>query len=472
MKYIIIQVLGKFDYNEVDYRVDEYSVVSKFSSVALANYLNDEGEIIFLAPSSLVFRKDFPGDRDRLVGLLQEDYMRFMSEYRRELEDSLKDFVGDDHADIRVEPVNSIGEYKFDDDRYVFKIYPDNLRIKLFRILYNIDSVDSLYVDISTGYNQYINLLMDAFRGFIVVKKLSGYSDYRLGTYYALCEPVSKETREARIYIQEYDVKAFIEWPFKDRHYSFPNIVLKDPVLKKNIGLKHKVFSRGLRGMLQDIEVFYKAVKHNIPLLLFRYPFKADRKIIDYEYINDSIDKIFYDFVDNVIRLSIPSISSTDGRIVIESNQLNYRYFLNVLISFALYQGLRNIFKIPLDTPTFEVAEDGKLKGDFKYIVDSYELLGFNLNARFLERDLREIWNYRDYVSSEWTSLKELMEEKEDNSKKESRAKAYYSDDKRNFFAHSGFLRQIVSVRRVDGRMEIKYNDDAFNLISKWIRNI
>ncbi len=117
------------------------------------------------------------------------------------------------------------------------------------------------------------------------------------------------------------------------------------------------------------------------------------------------------------------------------SYRVNHKYLLNLFFSLALLKSTLN-FMETLDKPTINF-----LKNTFPAV---YRKLGLGLNARFLNRDLRELSG----VKGIWKS-----------------------DPKRNFFAHSGLLKDWVREREIDGEKELFYKKNTKQTIKAWLED-
>jgi len=94
-----------------------------------------------------------------------------------------------------------------------------------------------------------------------------------------------------------------------------------------------------------------------------------------------------------------------------------------------------------------------------------YENLGLEVNSKFLERDIREIEERSKDLVGE-SLLLDLYAFGDDQKPKKS------SDPKRNFFAHSGLLREITWVRKVGDKVLLRYDLKlARKNVLSWLRD-
>jgi CRISPR-associated protein Csx1 len=336
----------------------------------------------------------------------------------------------------------------------------------------SLDNPSQFYVDISTGLNQYINLMMDAYRGYIVQRKLSRLESYHLKTYYTLTKPVKEEGEECKIYIQEYDVKAFLEWPFKNSRYSISNLLNEDPNSKKKFCKEQQELNGLIYRFISYTKLCFNSVKYNIPILLFERPFIDGEGWIEYDWLSNKVDILKEELINITNGLLKPVVKKSGDTYTVKSRSLNYNYLLNLYITISLYNGLRTTLGLPLRNPSFKINR--YVEGPFKSVIEGYKKLNLPLNNRFLDRDLREIWIYYDKLGSDWTTLSELMNKGNNNGYDDRKKPSIYkSDEVRNFFAHSGFLRDITMARKKNGCIEIRYDvkEKTLERIGNWIKN-
>ena len=103
--------------------------------------------------------------------------------------------------------------------------------------------------------------------------------------------------------------------------------------------------------------------------------------------------------------------------------------------------------------------------------MELYNRLGLRLNSRFLNRDIEDIEERLEV----WSRLYNLNNF-ELNLLYEYTRDVIRSDEKRNFFAHSGLGRTMVDVKIGDGKWYIRYADKIFKknkkvkeVVDQWI---
>lgn len=472
----IIQVLGRFDYNYVNFEVFKRLYGAHLSSIALQRALRDdyglEPIIILLAPTSLIMRKRLNEYREELLNLYIDDYNQFLCKFADDIKYIIVNDFDVDDASLKIYIIESMGRYT--DDKVVlnYDIHPNNIKISMLNLLLKLWDADEIYIDISTGLNQYVNLLMDAFRGYIVNRKLSLQENYKLNTYYTLTHPVKKAGEVYRLYAQEFDVKAFLDWPLKKRKIDIGSMLLENGEKKRQLNIDYTELRNKLnRFMLRSRDCF-NCIKYNIPLLLFDKPFIDGENFINYRWLNTTAINLRNKIIDLSNRLVIPNIERLDNEIRVTCTPLDYNYILSLHIAISLYIGLKESFQLPKTRPRFRL-EDGEIVGPFKDIMNSYTKLGLALNARFLERDLKNIWGLKETIKDEWVTLSDLDKKCNEGFKGEVVGDKYVSDEIRNFYAHSGFLRQMIKIKKDGDWIEIKYinEKDVGNKLRRWLKD-
>ncbi|MFN3384504.1 MAG: TM1812 family CRISPR-associated protein, partial [Archaeoglobaceae archaeon] len=92
-----------------------------------------------------------------------------------------------------------------------------------------------------------------------------------------------------------------------------------------------------------------------------------------------------------------------------------------------------------------------------------YKNVGLDLNSVFLERDITEIEDAtKNRERLEWRPLIKLYKEKV-------REMGGSKDKKRNFFAHSGFLKEYTEIKVSNREIYLRWNSEKIEEIKKWL---
>ncbi|MEM0376116.1 MAG: hypothetical protein QXP43_07450, partial [Nitrososphaerota archaeon] len=70
-------------------------------------------------------------------------------------------------------------------------------------------------------------------------------------------------------------------------------------------------------------------------------------------------------------------------------------------------------------------------------------------------------------VSAGWRTLRDLMERVDLRSLRKD--VPYFSDEKRNFYAHAGLSRNEVEVMKEGEKILLRYNEDRIPVIKNWL---
>jgi hypothetical protein len=141
----------------------------------------------------------------------------------------------------------------------------------------------------------------------------------------------------------------------------------------------------------------------------------------------------------------------------LKSNYIKFLFTLSLLNSFnEFFDAYNNT------VPTLDILDNV-----FKRL---YANLGFGSNYRFLDRDLRNIKKYSSKIEiNKSQTLSDLI--KQNNIKIEvPDVQKIFTDEKRNFFAHSGLLGDFIKIKKnKQQKLEIYYIKEHLNKIKSWL---
>ncbi|MBS7288732.1 MAG: hypothetical protein KIH01_08345, partial [Candidatus Freyarchaeota archaeon] len=315
-----------------------------------------------------------------------------------------------------------------------------------------------LVADISTGHNIYIASMLEALRAIIVYDKLgNGVTGGKVDAAYAVSEPVaSGGVQSRRIFINEYDVKAFFALPIKPQNLDtltkLEYYVECDGDNKKRISRETEDTRRKLKDLLDNLAVAFNSIRYNVPLAFYHTGLiRLDLKAVE-------VEEELVAFLKKLEEIK-PVSESKQNEYVVTVTNLKWKDLFNLFYSIALFKWISNEMGGLGGNKLASVTE---LKKKFTQI---YNMLGLSLNSRFLERDLNEIENKKNEIQDgEWTPLKDLFRG-EGGEKGPPRT----SDPKRNFFAHSGLERTVVEVKKCGEEICLRYNEQKLGEIRSWL---
>ncbi len=494
---LIVSVLGRFVYNEANYSVQGVDVGSyNHSSIALKHYFEDRGyswvSLLYVVPESLVtFLCNNIADAEEI--LVDESKLVFKSCEKIKNQLGIKDF----EAFI----TDSFGKYSGNGYTVVFDTPYDNVVVSLLAELAKRVFAEEgenrtpklLVVDASTGHNIYALALVDAVRSITVCSKLKSMlagEKTPIKTWIATCSPITTGVKESRIELSELDVKAFFSFPAKSLEgIKSPTYLLED----KRVGVK-LAEENNVSGIMRKIaagvcwaKLAFNAIKYNAPLTLYG----EDNGILNFEEeaINacrgavELLSKIKH-ILRSKIYTKIKAIEEPGKNkrttIVVKRPRVIRDKAVEILLSACLATGIAEFWirEVKGKTPCTR-----EILGTFKKL---YERIGQGLAKRFLERDVEEIeWVVEKACEKGWSGdektlqqLSELIEQEESSGKvgksvERIRGEKKAGDKKRNFFAHSGFLKNITVVKRSGDKIILSYTKEKSvrREVLEWLRN-
>ncbi|MHA1282319.1 MAG: TM1812 family CRISPR-associated protein [Promethearchaeota archaeon] len=457
MTKTIVQILGNTKYNEVEFIVNnQRRERAKLSSIALYNVFkeNEKVKVIYYIPESVITNLDYSLEKAL-------ESIRYPYEYTKDYINKLGLNIG---KDFEVRPISSIGLYNNSNKDYeiIFENYIENIIIELTSDLLFIE--DELILDISTGLNYYIRALNDTAKNLLVYDRLKGIlqGNKRLKIKTAIIPPVfGQSNAPIPINFLEDNAKAFFEFPYKSMNINYNFIKVLDN--RENIG---DIYKRAPRikpltksRIILTAYLALNCIKNNIPLAFFTkelLSFSNSEEIIEKQL--EKIRSLPKFIKDNVIQ------NRTEDKVIIKTLKVIKDNIINCLFSLAFFESFKTFYNdCILDSKPYL----DKIEEIFSKL---YSKLGLDLNKRFIQRDIGEIKEKLSKLSlKEEKRLKELMYHKsKENSVKEGMRGI---DKKRNFFAHSGFLNDVILVRKEANKILIRYDDIFINEILQWLKN-
>jgi len=278
---------------------------------------------------------------------------------------------------------------------------------------------EELYVDVSTGLNVYTVALVEAARRYLTYSRLRGIVQNRKGAEVKMISssPVINKSQRVSTEIEGMEVKAF---------FSYPEVRIGE-VLR---GSENRELYVRLKGILKELRIAYNALRLNVPLTFYTPEVLS---------LDEDIGEVMKE-LKGVLRIKIEQGGNFSGKEVAK-----------VFYALAMYHSLQE-FMHGLTEP--EVEEIKRVFLD-TYRIDS---LGIGSNTFFLTRDLEELKNLGEELEEgEEETLQKLRERK-----RECGGGAGGSTDrKRNFFAHSGLLREYTVVRKEGGKLFLRWRTEG-----------
>ncbi len=442
MKTAVIQVLGDIrGYRRARYLIKEREYRERISAFAIRNWLEDIGKdcrIIFIVPESIITRIE--EDRDEAFEILKN---------RARFGRRILDLIG---GDAEIELIPSVGVYT---GRYTVRFDGsiENSVVQVFRKLVE-EEFDEIYADVSTGQNVYVASVIEALRSYAVYRKLGRIleGDEKTEISMIYVPPVLVEDQDALVEMHELEVRAFFDLPAVN-----PKDVCLDQDKRREISRKYREFFDEFSRCYKTLKIAFNAIKYNTPLV-FYHP-----DILDLDIDTESLEEKFLGLIRD-LEMSREVIFEDEILKVIYV-PFKSRNVINVLFSISMLRGIVDFWREKIRGKEPEISEI------LKTFDELYRNLRLEVNSKFLERDVREIEDRSRDLKSE-KPLIDLYLTDESGKGREGKS----GDAKRNFFAHSGFLREITVVKRTGDKVIAKYDIESIRRsrhidVVKWLLN-
>lgn len=419
----ILQVLGDpKGYKSARFVIDGKEYRQRFLALAIREWLK-EGEIIFLVPDSLVTRIE--RDMEEALKLLKD-----RKKFRKRISELLEV-----DADLLIIP--SVGTYTGDyTARFEGSI--ENTIVFVFKELVK-RGFNDIYADISTGLNIFTTAMIEALRKYLTYKKLKRIlqGGDKITSKLVFVPQILVENQAVKVELHDFDVQAFFSLPD-----ASPKEICADIDTKIGISRKYDKFFKEITGHIRTLRMAFNGIKYNTPLV-FYHP-----GIIDLDIDAEKIEREFMKIIDELEDLK--EIFVSDRTITVRRPVIVSGNVVNTFFAISMLSSIIDFWK-SLSEPEI----DSILK-TFKSL---YENLGLEVNSRFLERDIETIKELAENLKGE----KLLLELYPSSGKSKSK------DKKRNFFAHSGFLREITLVKKECDRITLRYLPESTKEIRSWL---
>ena len=331
---------------------------------------------------------------------------------------------------------------------------------------------EDVIIDVSVGQNIYNAATLEAMRTLQVyynLKEITRDESKAPSFKIATCPPIpsAKETElSIPILLFPYNVKTFFEFPYKEDKFDPQKLIRNHSDVKREIS--QKFGRKQFNNLLEVARLAFNAIKYNAPLAFLQLiEFSEDENII----LKNLME--IYNYIE-----SKKEITLNDNKIYIKRLEINRLDLGNYLLTIALYSSLKE-FKENIN----KEKEKTNIEIISEYFPKLYKnkKISLGLNARLLDRDLREIKDLVERAKEKGISLerdtllRDLFQRvdfyKSEEIKKESKDMKV-SDIKRNFLVHSGLENTVTYVRiNEKGKLELSYGTSHKDEILNWIRS-
>jgi len=439
----------------------DYSNWAELSSLFLKDFLLQKGfeaKTVLVYPVSIVFNNKFvnyitpDSMKSELLSIFETPSM-----YLKNPDDFISKINLENKRDDKL-IVHSLGEYM---GISLDASYDDIVLEVLFDITkrYLEEPFKRLYIDISSGHNIYISAMLEASRHFAVFSYLMHWVDEKNvpEIYISFSDPILGSSASSyEINIQKQNFTAFFaslinRKEASEHNFSFLRNIYSEPkdVPKGAEGTKIKQQIREKRKKLREkVEMFcylFSAIKNNVPLYLYYQHYHSEGEVIEeiLKLIENAKEKLLKDFK--------------------SSAYLDKGAYLKALLSLGFYLGIIRVLEM-FNITMFCQDRGIELDTIKKNFIGIYDIFKIPTNYVMLGNEIsntEKFLNELDDIKN-WTGLYKLI----------SPSSSQTDPDERNYFAHSGFERNVTEVRMNEGKIFVRYaHNTNMNIINCWLKS-
>ncbi|HPP96280.1 MAG TPA: TM1812 family CRISPR-associated protein [Spirochaetota bacterium] len=436
----------KFIYNE---KVFEVSL----SSFALSEfYKEDNVKVFLLYPVSLLLNEAIVKGPyvDRFIGKVKEllgDSDR-KEGYFKSPENLFKDHPHSEKAEFAV--MHSLGFYQ----EFDLKTNMPDLVLYIWSLLiyeYIKNGFDELFVDIGSGLNFYISALLEAFRYFMEWESLYNLRDRKVKGFIVYSDPIIGTNRkQVNIYEYPVDFKGKFESPA--RHSEIERGLLKrviKSVIETSLS-KEREYKREIEKYINAFFIMFSAFYNAAPLILFvnEFPDVSEINLA----LEGILEKIFAKYKSNWK----------------QSPNFQFEDFYKIIVMLGFLKGLKEF----LDSGNIKPRGYATVE-EIDRFAESIGSIGLHVQEGLIKTESYNNFKPRDIVASideDWKPLRNLLKRYQGSEEDESEGRIDRDRMERNFFAHGGFARDLVEVKKDTtngGRILIRYNQEAIEKVKE-----
>lgn len=441
----IIYQIGRLDtiMKPLKFKFERKIYEKELSSFAFKEHFKNGSEVILVYPVSLPINENLIQEKSNLEASFKNEISNILKNKENYLKDPYEFFKKHPHtpqADGFI-LIHSIGKY----DCLKFECsYNDIVLEILFDMIerYNEKKFDEIYVDISSGLNIYISALIEAVRHFSVFEKLQNWQERGTKIYQIFSEPIIGSSANLfEIHKEEVEYKVFFSSPIKNED-------LRDYNLSRKIADENKNLKQKIQKHLENFLICFSSIKNSTPLILYTFERNQENEIKE--------------LIHEIIKLGKEKLKKDWQK----GAGLSKDNFLKSLLALSFYLGIVKVLnkkQIEVDKEKKGIAIEeiknkfGRKKGSI------YEVFGMELNTIFIGNEIRNLEEgkdkdgktLKDKAENSWILLNKFIsaEERQFNP--------------RNFFAHAGFERTVIEIRKENNRLYVRYRESEKERIKK-----
>ena len=328
------------------------------------------------------------------------------------------------HEGFRTFEIPSLGEWaKFSD--VVVAIF-----LKLVE-----ERPENVIVSITTGLNIYTVALVDAVRRYVTYRRLERILQGKNFEAGIASHPPPDTSETLKVELYELPVMVF---------FSFPDTDL-DKLYEGNgkrageIGKKYADVKKKFREISRKLKIAFNSIRYNTPLAFY------ENELLKFDLDLEETEREVLAYCNDYLRCKI---------------NLDLRNVTNAFYVIAMMKSFRE-FRDSLKEPNIEEIRE-------KFL-NVYKELGLGVNGYFLQSELGRIESLVSGKNFEGRKtileLEQLYNIREDIKD----YKGMSRNPKRNFFAHSGFLKEWTEVELRGGKVLLGWKKENLNEIREWI---
>jgi len=446
---LIVQI-GRFDKGYTDkkkfiYKEKEFE--TSLSSFALSEFYKEEAKVFLLYPVSLLLNEALVKvpDGDSFICKVKDllENSDGKEDYFKSPENLFKDHPHSKKAEFAV--MHSLGSYQ----GFELKTNMPDLVLYIWSLLiyeYIKHGFDELFVDIGSGLNFYISALLEAFRYFMEWESLYNLRERKVKGFIVYSDPILGSNKgQFNIYQYPVDFKGKFESPagHSEIERGLVKKVIED-VLSKDREYKRKI-AKYIDAFLIMFSAFYNAA----PLILFASEFP------DVSEINSSLEGILEEIFTKY---------KSDWK---KSPDFQFKDFYKVIVMLGFLKGLKEFLDIGNIKPCGYATVDEIVR-----FAESIGSIGLFVQEGLIKAESYNNFkpkNIVDSIDEGWKPLKDLLQRYKFTEEDESEG-SIDSRMERNFFAHAGFARDLVEVKKDTlngGKILIRYNKEAIERVKE-----
>lgn len=319
-----------------------------------------------------------------------------------------------------------------------YDYYPPEILLSIFLdMIARIKIDDTLFIDTSTGLNEYVISMISALDYALVTSALNNIDKEKVITAYKVTStPIFwNATGDVTLFIYRHYRKVFFSLPYEENVFQLgPLVDCKDPeskYCKKEFNGRF-LCKKHYNGSINNLKILYNAIKLNT------LPFISELQ----ELISEKYKKLLCGMINELIT-QLNKVLADENR---DAKINNVYTVINFMMDLKFYQGLIDLLQ-PIVTDMTSLEKLGEI-GEKIY---HNNIINLHSNLAFLQRDITDLINKGDYNTF-----------KSDNEKS-----PHSNSSKRNFFAHSGMDISSCSV----SNNKIMYKSEKTEERKKWLLN-